>query len=95
MTQIKDLFDLIPGNGLELYKMKQMNNGIPFVGRTSKNNGITGFVEVVKDVNLMPENTISVSCGGSVLESFFQLHSSLGYSSHLAFDTYICYVQSD
>ncbi len=72
MTQIKDLFDLIPGNGLELYKMKQINNGIPFVGRTSKNNGITGFVEVVKDVNLMPENTISVSCGGSVLESFFQ-----------------------
>ena len=52
--------------------MKQINNGIPFVGRTSRNNGITGFVEVVKDVNLMPENTISVSCGGSVLESFFQ-----------------------
>ena len=31
-------FNITYGNGLEFYKMKPSNNGIPFVSRTFKNN---------------------------------------------------------
>ncbi len=75
MIQIKDLFDLKYGSNLELYKcntLTQENGGIPFVARSSKNNGIITCIKEIEGVNINPKNTISVAVSGSVMSSFYQ-----------------------
>lgn len=44
--------------------------GIPYIGATDSNNGITAFIS--NDLNLHPANTISVTYNGSVAEAFYQ-----------------------
>ena len=72
MIFLEDLFEINYGNGLEFYKMKSDKNGIPFVSRTFKNNGIVGKVKNIPGKSPMPKNTITVAVSGSVLESFYQ-----------------------
>lgn len=71
-VKIKDYFDIKYGINLDFAKMIECENGIPFVSRTEKNNGVCGFVEQIKEITPNPANTISVSCGGTILESFLQ-----------------------
>jgi hypothetical protein len=52
--------------------MTLKTDGIPFVSRTSANNGISAKVEPIPGVLPNPANTISISGGGSVLECFVQ-----------------------
>jgi len=47
--------------------------GINFVSRTSKNNGVSGKVRIIKNINPMPDGVITVAGGGSVLETFLQI----------------------
>ncbi|MFH1472220.1 MAG: restriction endonuclease subunit S [Nanoarchaeota archaeon] len=72
MVKVKDYFDLNYGVNLEFSNMEEDSNGIPFVARTEKNNGIVGKVKLIEGINPNPANTISVSCGGSVMASFLQ-----------------------
>ena len=78
MTQLKDIFDVQYGNGLEFYKMVKHKDGVPFVSRTFKNNGIVGRVKKHSLIKPMPKNSISVAVSGSVLESFY--HSEEYYT---------------
>ena len=70
--KLGDYFECIYGVNLEFNKMNEVNNGIPFVSRTEKNNGVCGFVEEIDNIEPNPANTISVAVSGSVLESFLQ-----------------------
>lgn len=70
--KISDIFQVNYGVNLELNKMFVTEKGIPFVSRTSNNNGVSAYVEEVDDILPNPANTISVSGGGSVLECFLQ-----------------------
>ena len=70
--KISDIFQVNYGVNLELNKMFITEKGIPFVSRTSNNNGVSAYVEEVDDILPNPANTISVSGGGSVLECFLQ-----------------------
>lgn len=72
MTKVKDLFHIDYGVNLEFNKMTLSKDGIPFVSRTSTNNGVVGRVKVLDSKEPNPANTISVAGGGSVLESFLQ-----------------------
>lgn len=72
LIKVKNLFDIKYGNSLSLSELKQTDKGLPFVARTEKNNGITARVEICENIKPLPKNTISVSVGGSVLESFLQ-----------------------
>lgn len=72
LVKISDLFDVDYGNGLELNKLKQTNEGINFVSRTSKNNGVSAKVEEISDIKPSPAGLITVSLSGSVLEAFLQ-----------------------
>ena len=47
-------------------------NGVPFVSRTSSNNGVVSKVSIKDDIEPMPPYAITVALGGSVLSSFFQ-----------------------
>lgn len=70
MKRIDEIFDLSPGNDLEFCYLNPNEDGIAFVSRTAKNNGISGKVEKIKNIEPFKSGTISVSLGGSVLEAF-------------------------
>ena len=70
---VKDLFDVQYGADLELNALEQDSNGINFVARTSKDNGVTAKVKPIPWIEPNPAGTISVAAGGSVMESFLQL----------------------
>lgn len=74
MIKVSDIFQVNYGVNLELNALKQTLalEGINFVSRTSKNNGVSARVERLTDVEPIPAGTISVAGGGSVMESFLQ-----------------------
>ena len=69
---VKDLFDVHYGVDLELNALEQIPDGINFVARTSKDNGVTAKVKPIPWIEPNPAGTISVAAGGSVMESFLQ-----------------------
>ena len=69
---LSELFDIKYGVNLELNALEKSHTGINFVARTAKNNGVSARVKRLVYVEPVPAGTISVACGGSVLESFLQ-----------------------
>lgn len=72
LVKISDIFEVQYGNNLELNRLKQIPHGINFVSRTSKNNGVSAKVIKISGIEPSPAGTITVSLGGSVLETFIQ-----------------------
>jgi hypothetical protein len=72
LTKISALFEISYGNSLELNRLTQCKNGINFVSRTSKNNGVSARVKKLPEIEPTPKKTITVALGGSVLETFIQ-----------------------
>ena len=76
MPKIEHLFEINYGVNLELNSLslcdKSNPNSVNFVSRTSKNNGVSAFVERLANIDPIPAGTISVSAGGSVLETYLQ-----------------------
>lgn len=73
MAKLSDIFDIESGNDLELCYLKKDNDGINFISRTSKNNGISAKVSrLSSDTKPNKAGTITVAVGGSVLETFLQ-----------------------
>jgi len=72
MKKLNEIFDIWYGVNLELMRCEEDIDGIPFVSRTSANNGIVGYVKELDDIDPNPAHTISVACSGSVLSTFYQ-----------------------
>jgi hypothetical protein len=72
LVKISDIFDIKNSQSLELLNCQQVENGINFVSRSSKNNGIAAQVEQLDDLEPMPAGAITVALSGSVLSSFYQ-----------------------
>ena len=76
LSKISELFDIKYGNSLELINLTQVSsdnkNGIPYISRTEKNNGVSAFVEPIFDIDTNAAHTLSVAVGGSVLSTFYQ-----------------------
>ncbi len=72
LVPISEIFDVQYGDSLELNKLHEIPNGINFVSRTARNNGVSAKVEKITGINPRPAGTITVSLGGSVLETFLQ-----------------------
>lgn len=72
MQKVSELFHVRYGVNLELNALEQVGDGINFVSRTAKNNGVSARVRPVKGIDPIPAGTISVAGGGSVMESFLQ-----------------------
>lgn len=70
--KVSDLFFVRYGINLELNSLIQDNNGINFVSRTSKNNGVSAKVKPISYIEPLPAGTITVAGGGSVMETFLQ-----------------------
>lgn len=80
MKRICELFDTFPGNDLVLSYLNLNDDGIAYVSRTEKNNGITARIDEIENLKPFPAGTISVSLGGSVLEAF--LHEEPFYTGY-------------
>lgn len=80
---LEELFDINYGVSLELNSLEKDSDGINFVARTSKNNGVTAKVKRIPYIPPIPAGTISVAVSGSVMESFLQ--SSPYYSGYHLF----------
>jgi hypothetical protein len=77
MTKISSLFEVKYGNSLELINLAQCEqkdkDAINFVSRTEKNNGVSGIVKRLLDLEPFEAGLITVAgSGNSVLESFIQ-----------------------
>ncbi len=70
--KISDLFEIRYGNSLELIYLNKSINGINFISRTSKRNGVSAKVEKTPLAEPFPAGLITVAVGGSVLETFLQ-----------------------
>lgn len=70
---IHDLFDVRYGNSLELVYLRKDQNGINFVSRTGRNNGVSGKVQKSPLEPVFPAGVLTVAVGGSVLETFLQM----------------------
>ncbi|WP_196485002.1 restriction endonuclease [Burkholderia stagnalis] len=72
-VDLADLFAIDYGTDLELLRLERDPNGINFVSRTSKNNGVSARVKELDSVKPTPAGRISVAGGGSsVLSAYVQ-----------------------
>lgn len=72
LVKLYTLFTVTYGVNLELNRMTKSPTGIPFVGRSERNNGVTARVLPIEGINPNPAGTLSVAGGGSVLATFLQ-----------------------
>lgn len=76
MDKLNKIFNLQNGNKFNLNKMiiceEDAENGVCFVNRTGRNNGVTAIVEKKEEVEPFSEGNITVALGGSILSSFVQ-----------------------
>ena len=72
MIKVSDIFEVKYGVNLELNSLKRVSDGINFVSRTAKNNGVSARVKLMPGITPIPAGTICVAGGGSVMESFLQ-----------------------
>ena len=71
--KVCELFDIFYGTNLALNHLKKNKNGINFVSRTEKNNGISAIVESIKNIKPLDAGLITIALGSSsVLSSFVQ-----------------------
>lgn len=72
MKKLSEIFNCWYGVNLELINCEEDNTGIPFVSRTSCNNGVVARVSPIKGITPNPKHTLSLAGGGSVLSCFYQ-----------------------
>lgn len=69
---ITKIFDISYGNKLDMCKMTQCEDGVPFVTRTATNNGVGGIVEPIDGIEAYPAGSLSIALGGSIGSTFLQ-----------------------
>lgn len=72
LVRLDSLFQVKYGSNLELNALTKTSNGINFVSRTAKNNGVSAIVEKIKNLQPIQAGVLTVAGGGSVLETFLQ-----------------------
>lgn len=70
---LSKLFLVTYGNKFDYNKMVESGDmNIAFVSRTASNNGVSGWVEPIEDVDPYPANCITIALGGSIGSTFVQ-----------------------
>ncbi len=74
LVPLSEIFNVEYGVNLDLNKLNKTSRflGLPFVSRTANNNGVSAYVEEIKGILPNEAHTLSISGGGSVLETFYQ-----------------------
>lgn len=70
-----DLFIINTGNKFDKSKMTTFAPSVNFVGRSSKNNGVTAYVDLIDGVTPYPAGNMTIALGGEYIGScFIQRH---------------------
>ena len=76
LVPLSQIFASQYGTNLELVSQEKCHmtdkGAVPFVSRTSKNNGLVAFVKRVNSIPPNPAGTLSLAVSGSVMSAFFQ-----------------------
>lgn len=72
LVAVSAIFDVRYGVNLELNSMTLAPDGVNFVSRTARNNGVSAKVSLIDDLAPLPAGLLTVAGGGSVLETFVQ-----------------------
>lgn len=72
LVALSRIFSVHYGVNMELNALKKDPEGVNFVSRSSRNNGVSGKVALVAGVEPLPAGLMTVAGGGSVLETFVQ-----------------------
>lgn len=72
LVRLDSLFQVKYGSNLELNALTQTSDGVNFVSRTAKNNGVSARVEQLEKLHPIQAGVLTVAGGGSVLETFLQ-----------------------
>jgi hypothetical protein len=72
LVKICEVFEVKYGVNLELNALEIDKNGINFVSRTARNNGVSAKVKPISAIKPIDAGVLSVAAGGSVLETFLQ-----------------------
>lgn len=72
LVKLSTIFNIEYGNSFELNRLAQEQQGINFISRTARNNGVSAIVSLVEGIKPFAKGAITVSLGGSVLEAFVQ-----------------------
>ena len=75
MIELQEIFYVRYGVNSELNKLAEDPDGINFVSRTAKNNGVSAKVKLLSNVEPIKAGVLTVAGGGSVLETFLQPES--------------------
>lgn len=71
-VRLDSLFDVVYGTNLEFNKLEESKDGINFVSRTNNNNGISGKVKKLSNIETIKPPVLTIAAGGSVGETFLQ-----------------------
>ena len=72
LVPLSTIFTVRYGVNMELNALTHDPDGINFVSRSARNNGVSAKVARVQGVNPLPAGLMTVAGGGSVLETFVQ-----------------------
>jgi hypothetical protein len=73
MAKLSDIFNMVYGNSFALNQLIEVDKGVAFVSRTSKNNGVSALVEPIDEIEPFEAGPITVALSGmSVLEANVQ-----------------------
>lgn len=72
LVPLKSIFQVHYGVNLELNALQLDPEGVNFVSRSARNNGVSAKVKLLPDVTPIPAGYLTVAGGGSVLETFVQ-----------------------
>jgi hypothetical protein len=73
LASVSEIFFVKYGSNMELNRLTKDVNGINFVSRSARNNGVTGKVKRVSGIEPIEAGVLTVAGGGSVLETFVQV----------------------
>ena len=79
--KVCDLFDIQYGNSLELIYLEKDSNGVNFISRTAKRNGVSGKVKTLSTEKPFPAGMLTVAVGGNILTTVAILYWLSCYGS--------------
>lgn len=72
LVSVSSIFDVRYGVNMELNALELDPDGINFVSRTARNNGVSARVRRLPNIEPLSAGLLTVAGGGSVLETFVQ-----------------------
>lgn len=72
LVSVDELFGVAYGTSLELNALEERVDGVPFISRTTQNNGVSARVSPVAGVKPLPAGVLTVALSGSPLATFLQ-----------------------